>query len=194
MTREEFQERFICDVGDRCLISLAGKAGERRALRGSGPGWVIPRSAKELICLHESAHAVVAWVLKRHVYSASVEPRPDLKTKDGRSLGGLVTQGIEPGEPPPEHPDKPYTTDEENVQYWLELARDCFGVDESYVSALRERLVKKTELLVDAWWLHILALADRLAHETNLDEKAIVETLAPRKRRFETDESQVSAA
>jgi hypothetical protein len=74
------------------LTILAGREGEKLALRGHAPGWRRRRSANELRAFHESAHGVASWHCGRRIYGLSIVP--NLAWQVGKEGEGCVSGGV----------------------------------------------------------------------------------------------------
>ena len=168
------------------LISLAGKAGERRCQQGSEPGWVRWRSWDEVKAYHEAAHAVVAHLFGRYVWRLSIVPDESVKVQKTSHVAGRCWSGHTP-EAPVEMPKR------DRLETDLhETARCCQLValvesPHDWKAALRiaHRLRGRARIMIAANWYLLVALAQELLRCHELDQAQIA--------RFLKDETRGSA-
>src|SRR5262249_22150224 len=140
------------------VVTLAGKAAERRALQRDPEGWLRVRTPAEVIALHEAAHAVLARALGHVVYELSVVPRPSVPV--GQTfLAGVCRHGEQPQDIslPKDRFSNLETDSRRAAQYCMLLASQPM----SWSSALKtaRKLRDRARRLVDQHWLTISILA-----------------------------------
>jgi hypothetical protein len=159
------------------IISLAGKAAERLARRGSEPGWQRWLSREQRIALHEAGHAVIAIAAERFVYQLSIVADKSVTIQKTSYLAGFAQHGTEPllpgEEPPPVR--KHMKTD------FFQAAILCrlLAPDPGWKSTLKEvrRLREKTEGLLAANMPIVEILAAQLTRRKHLDQAQIEKVL-----------------
>ena len=153
------------DLERAVTIALAGPLGERRARRGSSPGWHRARTRPELIAHHEGAHAVVSHQMGKPVRFLSVIPT-------GVSLGVCVCGGEDlSASAIAEIRARPSATDED---FALELSR---GLPGPRWRNLR-RLYRQTLAILESRWPAVIELAERLQARGELYGSEITEILS----------------
>jgi hypothetical protein len=70
------------------IVYFAGTAAERRALRGSAPGWRRHRSKLELRAHHEAAHGACGHVHNQFVHRLTIVEDPTVKLHGNLIAGG----------------------------------------------------------------------------------------------------------
>lgn len=177
----------------QALTTLAGDRAAKRATQASSPGWQRLISGAEALAWHEAAHITIAAALGFKTLFVSIEPRPHLTVGPDHVSGGLAAYSDEPTQQC--NPDEPHEIESDEAQF--EKLVKYLAMDRpDWVKATREWLESKVDELIERYWPEISAVTFCLLREKNLNQERITEILAPRKRRWETDEaeSQVSAA
>jgi DNA-binding TFAR19-related protein (PDSD5 family) len=167
-------------VEQLCIITLAGPAAARRSVRGSGPGWMIPRSREEVTAYHESGHILVAHILGRTPYEATVLPVLDVRVGKGkrRHMAGFARYGWEPngGKVDMEQWRRQGAeTDMRTAAALCWLLTSCEGW-RSTLQAIRF-FKHEAELLIDANWYKLTHLAQELRVRKHLDEAELAQIL-----------------
>jgi hypothetical protein len=166
----ETAARYRNEVENTAIISLAGKAAERRARHGDADGFALwIRSRRHLTALHESAHAAAAIALKRRVYSATVVEDSGVKVGNGH-MGGIVWTGSAPKAPPlPEQKPERLESDEKKAARLSMLLSN----DMRWRGALRtmRELREKSRIIVDHNWVSIVAFAEVLMKSETIGQE-----------------------
>jgi hypothetical protein len=161
------------------VISLAGKAAERLARRGSEPGWQRWLSKEQRVATHEAGHALAAIAAERFVYQLSIVADESVTIQKTGHLGGFAQHGPQPllpgEEPPPVR--KHMTTD------FFQAAILCrlLAPDPGWKATLKEvrRLRKTTDALLAANMPIVEILAAQLNRRKKLDQRQIEAILKP---------------
>ena len=147
--------------------SLAGPAAARRCLRGGGTGWRRVRSTASIVAHHEAGHAIAAAV------AGFCPIHLDLVETLGR--GGVCVRARPGVEVSPEClrerlAERPEYDHRRAVTLSALLARAP-----GWRATLRvvRRLRRKAEVLVDAHWLHVTALAAELERRRVMSRQEI---------------------
>jgi hypothetical protein len=160
-------KRVCHDVEASILISLAGKAAERRSLQGSDPGWRRLRSAEELIAFHEAGHAVVARAVGWHTYEINMRPDNGQRVETGAVVLAYCSSGftadpppsnLQSGSPAAAKGSRNLWSDRHKAAYFALLEKGDWRRAYRYLSELR--LI--ADALVDANWLQVRCLAQEL--------------------------------
>lgn len=154
----------------RIMIALAGRIGERRALRGSEPGWVRVLTPQQLICHHEAAHGVVAVLLGWHVYELNLHPDPALKVETGAPVLAFCSTGTKAERPVCN--DCVWNSDGRTVALFSLLAAPAPG---GWLGAIRviHKLRAEVAGLIEKYWFEITVLAWELERHGELDREQI---------------------
>lgn len=83
------------------VVYLAGNAAERRALKGSAPGWRRWRMPEELRALHEAGHAIAQLARGNCVWKLSIIENKNVRIGRSGFLGGYSSAGMTPEPPGP---------------------------------------------------------------------------------------------
>jgi hypothetical protein len=78
------------------IVSLAGDIAERRAVWSSERGWRRILEPSQQLSFHEAGHCCVARALGWHVYQASIDPAPELKSDTGAPVNAYACTGPNP--------------------------------------------------------------------------------------------------
>jgi len=158
------------------LIFLAGRAAERRCVRGGGPGWKRVRSFEEIRAYHEAGHAVFAAVLRNDaVLHLDITNRVDL----GR--GGICVHG---------KPASGYTREQALAGCERRLPSDyktaiplcsLLAAGSGWRGTLHvvRVLCAAADRITDMYWWHIAALGAELARRGEVSQEEI-ESFLPR--------------
>ena len=164
-------------------ILFAGKAAERRSLRGSAPGWRRMRTLDELRAHHEAGHGVAQWVCGLHPWRLSIVPDEGVRMGKTGFSGGYAVGGATP------EPTGPIERPERAESDLRQVARTCSALallepPHDWRAALRiaYRLKARARDLVDGHWPLIARLAAELVVRRELAGAEIEAILGPRMR------------
>lgn len=155
------------------LISLAGLAAEKRALRGSPGGWRKFLSRDTLKAHHEAGHAVIALSFGRYVYGASIETDVAVRLKGG-VLGGFAFIGHCPE--PSGGPAAPILTDRQTAAKFARFMdeRPTWRSTLRHIRAWRS----ETEALIEERWAAVIALAFELEQRRTMNQSEIAAVMS----------------
>jgi len=179
---EPEDDRFIAKLESRVIIYLAGRAAERRALRGSAPGWIRFRSHEEVVALHEAAHGIAQWSYGLHVWKINVLEHGDVLVGESRLTGAFSAAGTST-DPPALLNFSPRGD--------LSMAVGVCNLLSTYepISGWRttlhiaRRLRARARAFVDQHWLAITVLAEELVRSKELNRAQVESILTGRVRR-----------
>jgi ATP-dependent Zn protease len=155
-------QRFGFEQG---VLYLAGPAAQKRARRGSAPGWVRNRSPRELVAFHEAGHCVVAAALSQIVFSVSIVP--DAESGGRCNTGGSEEAGLK-------EPKAGIHDHTAAVGYaYLLLSDGLPGPGWRSVLAMVRRMRRQAEEIIEANWLYVIAVAEALQRNKELDRSQI---------------------
>jgi len=177
-------------VESTAVVCAGGKAGERRANRGSDDGWTLALDHQGLIPYHEASHLLLAIVFGDFPYQVTIEPRPDVRIagEPGYHVGGYAHYGHAPL--PKEPAFRPgHEAEDDETQIAREVAVLADG-DESRVPMIRQRIEQRAAALLDDVWPWVMVVAEALIHHRTLGQDEIREILAPRRGQWDAQESE----
>ena len=154
------------------MVSLAGPLAERRARRGSEPGWVRMLSEERRIAVHEAGHAICALVCEKYVIELTIIPDPEKK-----SLGHCLYSRDADFRRDPNETKTVSTRDRtEAARYaWLLTS---WPPDPPYWKAVlgTVRMLRATAAqILDRNWVFVIALADALQQRRALSREELAE-------------------
>jgi hypothetical protein len=153
------------------VTCLAGPLAEKRALRGSGPGWVRSRTWEERVAYHEAGHAVAAAACRLYVHSVSIIPDEDSGGRCLSSRSAELPDGPEKKLPPKKRRDHHKAA----CYAWLLTSFDDRPQWKSALATVRV-LRRRTEEILERHWFVVMAVANALEHRKELD-RAEIESL-----------------
>ena len=178
-TTEESIRHFQGDA----ICFLAGPAAGRRCRQGSAPGWRRYRTWDEVRAHHEVGHALAGHFCGRFIWELSIiEDRTVHLQKTGYAAGHTWI-GLTP-EPPAEHPRR------ERAETDFRLAAQACRVltlvepPVDWRGALRiaHRMRAQARALIDGHWPLVMALAEELLRQRELNQSQIARFLKPESR------------
>jgi hypothetical protein len=153
------------------IISLAGPAAVRWALREKSGGWRwAPASDDQVRAIHEAGHVAAALAFGHFVFGASIVLHPEVKIGPGFQ-GGLVRHGIRP-ESEYKPSGEPLISDRQSAARVAWLLADS---PLSWKSVLRcvRTLQARARVLVQENWETIQVVAGELERHKELDQDRI---------------------
>jgi hypothetical protein len=172
---------LIADV----MISLAGKAAERRCLRASAQGWRRMRTADEVRAHHEAGHAVAAVVHGQYVWRLSIIRDESVRVQQtGISMGHCI-RGHTPEPPGLIKRSARADTDLHQAAkacLFLAIAEPPYGVRAAM--RIAHRLQVRTREMVEQHWPQIARLASELMERRELGSSEIERIVNRSKRLF----------
>ncbi len=156
----------------RAVVSLAGKLAERRAHRGSEPGWVRMLSEERRIAVHEVGHAICAMVCEEYVIELTIIPDPEYK-----SLGHCMHSKDADFKHDPKEPKTPSTRDRTTAAAYAWLLTSL-PPDPPYwkaVLATVHTLRALAQEIIERNWLYVSSLADTLERRRTLSREELAE-------------------
>lgn len=160
------------------MVCLAGPAASRRCRQGSAPGWRRYRTGDEVLAHHEAAHGVCGHLLGRYVWELTIIEDRTVKVQKTSFSAGHAWSGDTP-EPPSERPRRERA--ETDFRRAAEASRILSIIEPPFGwrSTLRivRRMRAQANALVDANWRSIMALAEELLRQRELDQEQIARFL-----------------
>jgi hypothetical protein len=151
-------------VFSKAVVSMAGPLAEKRALRGSGPGWVVQVTTERRIAVHEAGHAVLATVTGLYAHRVTVVP-------DAYSLGHCL---VSSSPDTPEEPSEVRTDLDQVCRFaWALTHFDPAIPRWKAVLATARRIRSTAAQFVECHWFEIQALASELERNQHLDRNQI---------------------
>jgi len=163
------------------IIVLAGKVAEKRALRGSEPGWRRWRRAEELRAFHEAGHAIAAIAMGQYVYLLNIVPDPSRLVGKGNQIqGGIAWTGRKPGVVT--DLSAPWPKSQGDASKAIAIA---WGVAEeatwrSILGVVR-RWQAEAAQIVERHWYVVMALAEALEERKTLSASEVAAVVGPRR-------------
>lgn len=153
------------------VISLGGPVAKKRALRGSGPGWVRDRSPQENVAFHEAGHVVASLALGRCVHEVSVIPT----TKTAGHCVSSLNEDFDLSQPRPLIHDYRMTV---GVASWMVPCDQ----DPQWrrILAVCRAMRRAAEEIIELNWWHVIAVAMELQKKKKLGRAEIESILRGR--------------
>jgi hypothetical protein len=163
------------------VIYLAGKVAERRAVRGSAPGWQRFRVRDELRAFHESGHAIAQWAGGRYPWKLSIRIDENVRVGKSGHLGGYASAGTTPEPPGPIELPARLDCDLRLAARACQILSLC-EPPHGWRGAVRvaHRLRARSRDLVEQHWQLVVLLAGELVRHQELDQAQIERVLKPR--------------
>lgn len=171
----------VAELETDAIISLAGKAAERRALRGTAPGWRRMRTRDEIRAYHEAGHAVARLCAGQYVWKLSIIPDATVCIQEtGISAGYCAGGKTQEPTGPMERPARAETDLRRAARACLILA--ITEAPYGWRGALRiaHRLRAQAWELIDQHWPLVARLASELAERGEMNQHEIAGLLSGR--------------